>query len=102
MTLALIFVIALVANLFISNEVGKVAQTRELGRKKAFWISFILSPILGLLFVLASLPLTQEQVNKMNIITPEQEDQEQKQQNQIAFILVVALFVGGLIYYLNN
>lgn len=106
MILTLIFITALAINLFISNEVGKVAETRELGREKGFWISFILSPILGLLLVLASRPLSQEQVNQirnqMIITTPEQEAKEQKQQNQVVLILVALLFVVALIMYMNN
>ena len=106
MTLAIIFVIALIINLVISNEVGKVAETRELGREKGFWISFLLSPILGLLFVLASRPLSDEQVNqirnRMIVVTPEQEEQEQKQQNIIAVLLVGALFIIALVWSLNN
>ena len=106
MTLAFIFVIALILNLFISNEVGKVAETRELGREKGFWISFLLSPILGLLFVLASRPLSDEQVNqirnRMIVVTPEQEQQEQRQQNIIAVLLVGALFIILLVWSLNN
>lgn len=106
MTLTIIFVIALIINLVISNEVGKVAETRELGREKGFWISFLLSPILGLLFVLASRPLTDEQVNqirnRMIVVTPEQEEQEQRQQNTIAVLLVGAMFVIALVWSLNN
>lgn len=106
MTLAFIFVIALIINLVISNEVGKVAETRELGREKGFWISFLLSPIMGLLFVLASRPLSDEQVNqiknRMIVVTPEQEEQEQRQQNIIAALLVGALFIVALVWSLNN
>ena len=106
MTLAFIFVIALILNLFISNEVGKVAETRELGREKGFWISFFLSPILGLLFVLASRPLTDEQVNqirnRMIVVTPEQEQQDQIRQNIIAVVLAVLLVLCVLLITLTN
>ena len=106
MTLAFIFVIALILNLFISNEVGKVAETRELGREKGFWISFLLSPILGLLFVLASRPLTDEQVNqirnRMIVVTPEQEQQDQIRQNIIAVVLAVLLVLCVLLITLTN
>ena len=106
MTLAFIFVIALILNLFISNEVGKVAETRELGREKGFWISFLLSPILGLLFVLASRPLTDEQVNqirnRMIVVTPEQEQQDQIRHNIIAVVLAVLLVLYVLLITLSN
>jgi hypothetical protein len=106
MTLAFIFVIVLILNLFISNEVGKVAETRELGREKGFWISFLLSPILGLLFVLASRPLTDEQVNqirnRMIVVTPEQEKQDQVRQNIIAVILAVLVVFCVLLITLSN
>jgi hypothetical protein len=106
MTLAFIFVIALILNLFISNEVGKVAETRELGREKGFWISFLLSPILGLLFVLASRPLSDEQVNqirnRMIVVTPEQEKQDQVRQNIIAVIMAVLVVFCVLLITLND
>ena len=106
MTLTLFFVIALALNLFISSEVSKVAQTRELGGEKGFWISFLLSPIVGLLFVLASPALTKEQVNQIKnqvvITTPEQEALEEKQQNQIAAVLVTVMFVIALVWSFNN
>jgi hypothetical protein len=106
MTLTFIFVIALILNLFISNEVGKVAETRELGREKGFWISFLLSPILGLLFVLASRPLSDEQVNqirnRMIVVTPEQEKQDQVRQNIIAVIMAVLVVFCVLLITLND
>ena len=106
MTLAFIFVIALILNLFISNEVGKVAETRELGREKGFWISFLLSPVLGLLFVLASRPLSDEQVNqiknRMIVVTPEQEQEDQVRQNIIAIILAVLVVFFVLLLTIKN
>lgn len=106
MTLAIIFVIALIINLVISNEVGKVAETRELGREKGFWISFLLSPILGLLFVLASRPLSDEQVNqiknRMIVVTPEQEQEDQVRQNIIAIILAVLVVFFVLLLTIKN
>ncbi len=106
MILTLIFITALAINLFISNEVGKVAETRELGREKGFWISFILSPILGLLLVLASRPLSQEQVNQirnqMIITTPEQDKQDQVRQNIIAVIMAVLVVFCVLLITLSN
>lgn len=106
MTLAFIFVIALIINLVISNEVGKVAETRELGREKGFWISFLLSPVLGLLFVLASRPLSDEQVNqiknRMIVVTPEQEQEDQVRQNIIAIILAVLVVFFVLLLTIKN
>lgn len=106
MTLAIIFVIALIINLVISNEVGKVAETRELGREKGFWISFLLSPVLGLLFVLASRPLSDEQVNqiknRMIVVTPEQEQEDQVRQNIIAIILAVLVVFFVLLLTIKN
>ena len=81
MTIFLILVVALIINLLISLEVSKVAQTREISKETAFWISFLLSPILGLLFVLASRPLSDEQVSKLRErVKAQLPSEEQKQQ----------------------
>jgi hypothetical protein len=84
MTIFLVLVVALIINWLISIEVSKVAQTREIGKETAFWISFLLSPILGLLFVLASRPLSDEQISKRrdslkSQITSEEDKQKMKQ-----------------------
>lgn len=80
MTIFIVLIVALIINLIISQEVAKVAQTRELGKEKGFWISFLLSPLLGLLFVLASRPLSDEQIAKRREYLKTQVLSEEKKQ----------------------
>lgn len=103
MSIIFILFVALIVNFFISIEVGKLAQTRELGKEKGFWISFLLGPLLGLLFVLASRQLTDVQLlveeEKVEISSETKKEQE----NQIQFFLIAAaMIICGLIWSLTN
>lgn len=97
MTLTIIFVISLIVNLYISNEVGNIAETREIGREKGFWLSFIFSPILGILFVLASRPLSDEKVNQIRnrivVTIPKVKPTPEQQRENRNFVLTVVTFV---------
>jgi hypothetical protein len=112
MTIFLVLIVALIINWLISIEVSKVAQTREIGKETAFWISFLLSPILGLLFVLASRPLSDEQISQRrnslkSQITSEEDKQKMKESfeknikitQQVSFTLwtfVCVLFIVAI------
>lgn len=61
-----IIIFALIINAIIANIVGKVGKTKEIGYNTAFFVSFLLSPIIGLLLVIASNPLTPEQIAEQN------------------------------------
>jgi len=61
-----IIIIALIINAIIANIVGKVGKTKEIGYNTAFFVSFLLSPLIGLLLVIASNPLTAEQIAEKN------------------------------------
>ena len=63
-----IIIFALRAFCFVprANIVGKVGKTKEIGYNTAFFVSFLLSPIIGLLLVIASNPLTPEQIAEQN------------------------------------
>ena len=58
----LIIVLGLVINGVIANIVGNVGKTKDIGYNTAFWVTFLLSPIIGLLLVIASTPITTEEV----------------------------------------
>lgn len=103
MLIILILFVALVVNFFISTEVGKLAETRELGKEKGFWISFLLGPVLGLLFVLASRQLTNEQFLLEEQKNEDSNETKTEQENQLQFFLIVAgLFIAGLIWSFTN
>ena len=51
-------VIGIVANLFLSHLVGKNGENRQIGYGTSFFVSFFFSPLIGLLLVLTSKELT--------------------------------------------
>jgi uncharacterized protein YacL len=53
----LFIAIGLIINGIISNIIGKLGEQKRIGYNTAFWSSFLLSPILGILFVIASTTL---------------------------------------------
>jgi|LakMenE01Jun11ns_1017448.scaffolds.fasta_scaffold8479337_1 hypothetical protein len=62
--LILLSVIGLVINGIISNIVGNTGKRKDVGYNKSFWVSFFLSPIIGLLLVIASTPITEEEIER--------------------------------------
>ena len=59
--MVLLFIISLVINLIICNIIGKLGREKKIGFNTAFTLSFFLSPIIGALIVIASVPLTMEE-----------------------------------------
>jgi len=55
-----IIIIALVINTTAAHIIGNVAKDRKIGYNNAFLVSFILSPLLGILIVIASPRITAE------------------------------------------
>lgn len=55
-----IILVGLVINGIVAHIIGNIAVDRKIGYNTAFWVSFLLSPIIGLLMVAASVPLTSE------------------------------------------
>tara|TARA_R110000782_G_scaffold21110_4_gene56943 strand:- start:15289 stop:15558 length:270 start_codon:yes stop_codon:yes gene_type:complete len=80
----------LTVNLLISFIVGKSGQKRELGFTQSFLLSFFFSPIIGLLFVIASKEITKE----------EQENSDKDYSGLILFILL--LITSVLMYILSK
>ena len=54
--------IALIINAIISAVVASAAKSRQIGSTSAFWISFLLTPILGMFMVAMSPQLTSEEI----------------------------------------
>ena len=52
-------IIGLVLNGILAHIIGNVAKDRKIGYNTAFLVSFLLSPLIGLLLVIASVPLTE-------------------------------------------
>ena len=58
----LIFVVAFIVNVVISHLIGKSGEDRKIGYRTAFLVSFLLSPIIGLLLVISSKYLMEEEI----------------------------------------
>lgn len=98
MLLLLIFAVAILINYFISNEVGKIANTKQLGYSKGFWFSFLFSPLLGLLFVIASQPL--DSVEQMKLEEPRKKSETNEGLSiyaTIGLIVLLTFVVAGII-----
>ena len=52
--LVTLIVVGLLINFFISRFISKLANHKEVSNTAVFWISFLLTPILGILVVIAS------------------------------------------------
>ncbi len=64
-----LLIIGICINLLLSHIVGKSGKKREIGYGVSFMLSFLLSPIIGLLFVIASLPKKEDFIStEVNLI----------------------------------
>ena len=54
----LIIVIVLIANAILSHVIAKQGEDRKIGYTNSFLVSFVFSPLIGLLLVIASKELT--------------------------------------------
>jgi hypothetical protein len=62
--LILFSLIGLIINGIVSNIVGNAGKRKDVGYNISFWVSFLLSPIIGLLLVIASTPITEEEIER--------------------------------------
>ena len=53
-------VVGLIINAIIAGLIGKLGREKKIGYRTSFWVSFLLSPIIGILMVIASVPLSNE------------------------------------------
>ena len=60
-----ILVIVVIINGIISHLVGKNGKSRKIGYDTSFFVSFFLSPIIGLLLVLSSKNLSDDEIKKI-------------------------------------
>ena len=59
-------IIGLVLNGILAHIIGNVAKDRKIGYNTAFLVSFLLSPLIGLLLVIASVPLTEAERDRLS------------------------------------
>ena len=58
--LVISIVVGLIINAIIAGLIGKLGREKKIGYRTSFWVSFLLSPIIGILMVIASVPLSNE------------------------------------------
>ncbi len=107
--LIIIIAIAIVANLIISDIVANIGKGKEIGYNTTFVVSFLLTPLIGLLLVIASKELTIEEKEKIKyqetefveakkyIIEKREDSEEPLPLNHPIVIISVILIVGILI-----
>jgi len=101
----ILIIICLVINIIISNIIGKLGKEKKVGFKTAFWISFFLGPIIGLLIVIASVPINKEE-SKVEFkpvaieLTPEEKEREKSEQefNNIIMTCLTLVTICVIIY----
>jgi len=90
----LLIIICLVINIILSNIIGKLGKEKKIGFNTAFCVSFFLSPIIGVLIVIASTPLTKEDREvtlppDVSKITAE----EMKKYDSVSLIIGLIIFI---------
>ena len=58
--LVISIVVGLIINAIIAGLIGKLGREKKIGYRTSFWVSFLLSPIIGILMVIASVPLSDQ------------------------------------------
>jgi MFS family permease len=111
MLVLLIVILGLVINGVIAHIIGNVGKDKKIGYSTTFWISFLLSPIIGLLLVIASLPIdkvihtekeediiyTEEELNEIEIKEKAKRDKLDKIINNA--ILIVSIFLISILFF---
>jgi hypothetical protein len=64
--LVLLVLVGLVINGVVAHLVGNLGKEKKIGYQTSFLVSFLLSPIIGILMVIASPVSDEEKVNKIN------------------------------------
>lgn len=57
----IILIIAIVVNVILANLIAKQGEDRKIGYTNSFLVSLLLTPLIGLLLVIASMPLSNEE-----------------------------------------
>lgn len=81
-SIILIILIGFSINIAVAHIIGNVAKDRKI------WISLLLSPIIGILFAVASKPIATEKIAQEN---------DQKEEDRLAFEKIMAIVILGSI-----
>jgi cytosine/uracil/thiamine/allantoin permease len=84
----ILVIVGLIINGIIANLIGNLGSEKKIGYKTSFCVSFLLSPIIGLLMVIASVPLLEgEKIKPTNI------DREKLGKNVINVISLIVIAI---------
>lgn len=104
-------ILGLIINGVIAHIVGNVGKDKKIGYSTSFWVSFLLSPLIGLLLVIASVPLSEREIEELNNdkpttikpttietyrqLSPEEYEKKEKTEKIVfyTFSLILLLFV---------
>jgi hypothetical protein len=95
---AILIIIALIINAVVAHIIGNVAKDRKIGYNTAFLLSFILSPLLGILIVIASPLVTPDDVKTNSTKTQPDEKKEGLSKEDlivisIGLVTVICIFI---------
>jgi len=96
-----ILITGLFLNFIIAHLVGRNGKNRRIGYETAFFVSFFLSPIIGLLLVLSSKELSNEELDIIN----QKELQKKKTSSSLSNVLFygfLILIFGAIVIILLN
>ena len=112
----LFITVGLIINGIVANIIGNLGKEKKIGYWTSFWVSFLLTPILGVLLVIASRPITEiekEENKKLNVgsesvkdfifenkklvLTPE-ELQKLKKKEDITIFVIAMIALSFIIY----
>ena len=98
--LVISIVVGLIINVIIAGLIGKLGREKKIGYRTSFWVSFLLSPIIGILMVIASVPLSDEDKADLK---PSNIDWEKKGENIFTIISAIIIMIVIIsIFYTNN
>lgn len=109
----LFITVGLIINGVISNIIGNLGKDKKIGYSTAFWVSFLLTPLLGILLVIASVPAEKSIVNDVlnenkpinnynyRELTPEENVKIEKTFNVVIYVLsaLAISFIGYSIFF---
>ena len=100
-------VIGIIANLFLSHLVGKNGENRQIGYGTSFLVSFLFSPLIGLLLVLTSKELPESKSLDKPEDTQSEDSElttslcEKSNKSNIVALVIFYIVVGIFIYMIN-
>ena len=100
-----IIIIALIVNAIISQVIATSVKNRQISSSRVFWLSFLLSPLVGMFVAMMSPEIKPNEANeqtdgKLNLPTYEKQDKFveffEKNSKVIFVIYLILFFLSGM------